>query len=123
MITFNRTLGNLATNDGHVFATGIWSGHGEHANVIGDEQLGGLGPLPAGLYKVGKPRDGGHLGPFVMDLTQVEGDSFGRSLFRIHGAAAGDVNHASSDGCVIAGHDVRVQIDKELNGYRFLKVV
>lgn len=124
MLIFQRARGVICHEDGTVMLTGIWAGHGPHANKPEDQALHGLGPLPAGDYTVAHPRDGGHLGPFVMDLVQVSGETFGRSLFRIHGAAGGDTTHQSSDGCVIASHDGRVAIDKALGtDHRILRVV
>ncbi len=122
MITFDRTKGTIFNADGSVLATGIWAGHGWHANVITDEALHGLGPLPAGEYTVAAPRQSKTLGRFVMDLVQVSGKTFDRSLFRIHGDTVNDLNHAASDGCIIAGYDVRVQIDKVLGDDRRIKV-
>lgn len=115
-VTFDRRKSTIFRMDGTALATGIWAGHGTHANVVTDEGLHGLGPLPGGLYQVDHLRDGGHLGRDVMNLVQVQGNTFGRSLFRVHGAAYGDVNHSSSDGCIIAGDPIRLALDKLLGG-------
>lgn len=120
MITFDRKSGRLTDNNGKLIAT-VWSGHGDAANDPSREREKGIGPLPAGLYKVGAPRDGGHLGPFVMDLTMIEGDSFGRDLFRMHGDHANDNDHSASDGCIIASLLVRQRVDAEPD--RLLRVV
>lgn len=120
MITFNRAKGTLTFSSGLVLA-GIWSGHGDAANDPSREREKGIGPLPAGDYEIGAPRDGGHLGPFVMDLKQISGDSYGRDLFRIHGDTVDDENHEASDGCIIAPRSVRTRIDREVE--RIIRVV
>lgn len=112
MIVFDRKAGTLSLN-GVVKAHGIWSGHGDAANDPSREREKGIGPLPAGIYAIGPMRDGGHLGPEVMDLTMIEGDAFGRDLFRIHGDFVGDVDFSASDGCVIAQRLVREWIDAQ----------
>lgn len=110
MLTFNRREGTLT---GEVTASGIWSGHKNAANDPSREQEHGVGPLPAGTYAIGALRDGEHLGPDVMNLDPLPGtNTFGRSLFRIHGDFAGDTDHSASDGCIIAPRAVRLAINQ-----------
>jgi len=131
IVQFDRTKGTLQNVNpdgslGVVLATGVWSGHGDHANVIADEGLKSEGPLPAGDFHVAQPVDSQHLGPFVMALTQTSGETFGRGSFFVHGAAQNDRFHASSDGCVIATHADRVRLNTELGrvtDQRVLRVV
>lgn len=113
MIIFNRSTGTIyrapdaGPHSGEIIATGIWSGHGDAANDPSRESEHGIGPLPAGVYEIGPMRDSATLGPHVMDLTQISGNTFGRSLFRIHGDTVNDANHAASDGCIIAPRTAR----------------
>ena len=78
------------------------------------------GPLPPGQYKIGILRDGGHLGPYVMDLTPDGWDGGGRSFLRIHGDnGAGDAS--ASDGCLILDRADRLAIGA--SGVKTLVVV
>lgn len=120
MIVFNRKAGTLTFSDGHV-EHGIWSGHGDAANDPSREREKMIGPLPAGDYKIGPPRQDGHLGPFVMNLDQISGESYGRGDFRNHGDVANDTTHSASDGCVISGYSVRVRVNQDAD--RLLRVV
>ena len=65
-----------------------------------------LGPLPQGKYRIGPwgdhetiPGYPRHLGPMIASLTQIEGETFGRSGFYIHGPGGADPSQ-SSLGCV-----------------------
>lgn len=122
-VTFDRRKGTLAFNAGDPFVTGVWSGHNGAANDVSRERERGIGPLPAGLYRIGAPRESTRLGPFVMDLEQIEGESYERSLFRIHGDTRNDHDHSASDGCVIAPRWVREKIDRDCGNPRLLRVL
>jgi hypothetical protein len=70
-----------------------------------------VGPLPRGLYIIGRAYAHPHLGPVVMNLTpDAANEMFGRSDFRIHGAAYVHPE-LSSHGCIIQPKDVRIRID------------
>jgi hypothetical protein len=111
MIVFNRKAGTLSLN-GKTIA-GVWSGHGDAHNDPSREREKGVGPLPAGIYSIGRLQDGGHLGPEVMRLTMVEGDAFGRDGFFIHGDHPADWDWSASDGCIIASRLTREWIDAQ----------
>lgn len=65
----------------------------------------GKGPIPPGIYAIGAARNSPTLGPCVLNLDPVEEtDTYGRSLFRIHGDNA---RHNASHGCVILGPLIR----------------
>ena len=86
-----------------------YSGHGEGLNNPALEADAGVGPIPAGVWRIGPARTHPRLGPCVMALSPVEHDAHGRSAFFIHGDnAAGD--HGASHGCVILAHSVREAI-------------
>jgi Protein of unknown function (DUF2778) len=79
-----------------------------------------VGPIPQGLWTIGAPYTDPLKGPVVMRLTPDETttDTFGRSVFLIHGDSINTPGHAS-EGCIVLPHDVRVAIslspDKLLN--------
>ena len=58
-----------------------------------------IGPLPQGLYRIGDWGVHPPLGPNSAPLTQVSGETFGRSGFFIHGPGGADPDN-SSEGCI-----------------------
>jgi Protein of unknown function (DUF2778) len=85
-----------------------YSGTGPGRNNPLFESKQGVGPIPKGRYNIGSPRDSVTLGPLVMDLTpHSDTNTFGRSLFRIHGNNSID---DASHGCIILGPAIRQQI-------------
>lgn len=86
-----------------------YSGHGVHKNCPEDECIRHLGPIPRGKYRIGPRRDDpGGLGPVVMNLDPLPGtNTFGRSLFRIHGD---NKEHNASHGCIILPRAIREMI-------------
>lgn len=121
MIQYNVTQGTLQLSTGEVFH-GLYSGHGPGVNNSLFEEVPNVGPIPRGRYTIGPLRDGGHLGPNVMDLDPVAGtNTFGRSLFRMHGDFAGDQEHLASEGCIIAPLQVRLHVNDDQD--RILEVV
>lgn len=86
-----------------------YAGHGEGRNNPDAVRQQGVGPLPPGVYKIGPAFDHDHLGPCVMRLTQVIGQSYGRDAFFLHGDNASHPGE-SSDGCVVQGPSVRTRV-------------
>jgi hypothetical protein len=111
-------------SDGEIIVNGNFEGYGYSGcgggrNNPDAQQLANSGPIPQGEWIIGPMRDGGHLGPFVFDLTPCQGtQTFGRSLFRIHGD---NITHNASEGCIIAGRAVRLLLWHE--GIEKLEVV
>lgn len=101
-----------------------YSGYGEDANVAQDESLKDLGPIPEGMYTIGKPHVDEQVGPVAMTLTpDMENHMFGRGDMLIHGDTSA-MNHTASHGCIILPHDVRVKVaELVLTGDNRLKVV
>ena len=100
-----QRTGVITDEGGHVVAIG-WAGHDEGRNNPDMQDHMSLGPLPVGKYKFGPWGDHetvedypAHLGPMISSLIQVEGETFGRSGFFMHGP--GGVNPLqSSRGCI-----------------------
>lgn len=92
-----------------ISATG-YSGHDAGVNNPDMQEVHGVGPIPRGKWKIGKPENHPHLGPLAIPLTPCEGtDAFGRSGFFIHGDNQ-QMNRTASHGCIILSHDVRAAI-------------
>jgi hypothetical protein len=82
-----------------------YSGRDEGRNNPKMIAVQGVGPIPIGKYSIGPAYDHPHLGPCVMNLDPLEGtNTFGRSLFRIHGDNS---QHDASHGCIVIGPALR----------------
>lgn len=108
MWKYIQASGQLEDPTGKVIATG-YSGHGPGRNSPAMQNVHDIGPIPVGTFHIGAAEDSKQLGPVAMPLTQLAGDTFGRSGFFIHGD---DLQHDASHGCVILPHDVRLEINK-----------
>ncbi len=100
---YDQSSGELR-HDGAFEGTG-YSGTGIGRNAPDAQRIPHTGPIPQGRYRIGKDYDHPHLGPCVMNLEPEPGtDTFGRSLFRIHGD---NKRHDASQGCIILGPTLR----------------
>ena len=109
MYTFSQSTGILRHN-AVLFGSG-WAGQGIGRNNPDSQQIHNIGPLPRGRYSIGKAYQHPHLGPVVMNLTPDDTNvMFGRSDFRIHGAALSHPE-VSSEGCIIMPREVRQGLD------------
>jgi hypothetical protein len=104
-LNYSQSSGLITQDDGSHVALG-WAGNHEGRNNPAMQDSVGLGPLPQGVYKIGPwgdhetvPGYPVHLGPMIASLTQIEGESFGRDGFFIHGPGGKD-HLQSSRGCV-----------------------
>ena len=98
-----------------------WAGQREGRNNPAMQDVPGVGPLPQGHYLIGEPHNSPHTGPYTLDLSPaLTNTMFGRSGFRIHGAAA-DHPELSSEGCIILPRFFREIIWE--SGVRDLEVV
>lgn len=90
-----------------------YSGHGLGLDNPAMEAVHGVGPIPAGEWIIGPPKDPpDHLGPVAMPLTPAPGNTaHGRSAFFMHGDNA-EANHTASDGCIVAGPAIRRRVDR-----------
>jgi len=74
------------------------------------ESLHNVGPLPRGLYTLGTPIEGSHLGPFAIPLIpDPANEMYGRSGFFCHGDSIESPGNASN-GCIIMPRAVREQM-------------
>lgn len=105
--TYYQSTGELWHNN-KLIGKG-YSGNLTNKNNPDRQHVKGMGPLPRGTYHIG-----GHTrskGPMTINLEQVSGESFGRSLFRIHGEKRPPaVPGFASEGCIIMGPVVRAKI-------------
>ncbi len=99
---YKQPTGELSHND----STWIgYSGTGDGRNNPFFQNQANVGPIPVGQYKIGPDYDDPHLGLCVMHLDPVnDTNTFGRTLFRIHGDNA---EHDASHGCIIMGPAIR----------------
>lgn len=93
-----------------IFLGSGYSGRkGKWRNCADWEQEAQHGPIPKGLYTLGRARNSTKTGPVAIDLTPFRHEAHGRSAFQIHGDnKAGD----ASSGCIVLPRGVRERIDK-----------
>ncbi len=107
MWTYSQTTGELKDARGNVVATG-YSGFGEGKNNPKMQKVIGTGPIPIGLWRIGKPYDSDKVGPYALPLTPAAGtNTWGRSAFRMHGD---NKTHTASHGCLIMPPAVRRKV-------------
>jgi hypothetical protein len=125
MWRWDQSAGELS-RDGKFVSRG-YSGHGRGKNNPALQGVVGVGPIPAGRWRIGAPYDSDRVGRYALRLEAVDakpGDDVeertGRGAFRIHGdsvSAPGTASH----GCIILPRAVREAIWK--SGDRDLEVV
>jgi hypothetical protein len=99
-----------ATGELYSLAGTGYAGKGAGKNNPALQRERSVGPLPAGYYDIGPPRDGGAHGPLVRPLTPDPANAmFGRSAFLIHGDSLTRPGDAS-EGCIIMPRSVRAAI-------------
>ena len=104
MWTYSQGTGALLDPSGKKVATG-YSGKGHGKNNCDMQHIPSVGPIPRGMWFIGKPRDSKAVGPFAMDLKPVEGtETYGRWAFMIHGD---NRDGTASEGCIILPRRVR----------------
>jgi hypothetical protein len=98
MWTYSQGTGKLFDPQGNHVATG-YSGKGPGKNNCAMQHVRNVGPIPQGLYIIGKPYDSKKVGPYAIPLAPDPGNEmFGRSAFLIHGD---NRTHTASEGCII----------------------
>ncbi|MEO6339536.1 MAG: tlde1 domain-containing protein [Caulobacteraceae bacterium] len=84
-----------------------YSGAGSGRNNPDLEGVVDVGPIPAGMYSIGRAQNSPHLGPIVMALTPIGHKAHNRTGFMIHGD---NLSHSASHGCIILPRIVRTAI-------------
>ncbi|MBS0967655.1 DUF2778 domain-containing protein [Nissabacter archeti] len=85
-----------------------YAGRMTNKNNPDRQQVKGLGPLPRGRYKITAKTHS--KGPVTLVLEQIEGTTFGRSAFRIHGERRRPPVGWASEECIILDRDIREAI-------------
>lgn len=116
-LTYFQSTGFLINDNGVTVAKG-WAGNDSRPDTNPDhihgynnpdaQNLHNIGPLPQGVYNVGAWGHYPKVGDNAAPLTQIEGESFGRSGFFIHGPGADPAN--SSEGCIVIPHNERLAV-------------
>lgn len=119
MWIYSQSSGELWDDSGKLIATG-YSGYGQSKNKPEDEASKNRGPIPRGLYSIGKPYTAPNAGRYFMLLTPVDHDAKGRTDLGIHGDSIKNPGTASN-GCIILPPHIRTAIHE--SGDHFLKVV
>ncbi len=119
-LIYEQSTGYIKDINGKTIAEG-WSGNHKGKNNPDMQNVPCVGPLPQGLYKVGLwELVHGKLGPIVASLTQIEGETFGRDDFFIHGPS--DKNYGEeSEGCIVIPRPDRIKV--KLYNPTYIKVV
>jgi hypothetical protein len=120
-LNFQITAGEITQDDGTVITDQAFAGNDSRPEVNPDHIQGRnnpayvalhkIGPLPPGVYRFGPWGHHPGLGDHVASLTQIEGETYGRNAFYMHGASSVDPLN-SSEGCVVVPHGPRVQIEQ-----------
>lgn len=116
MWTWDQSSG-VMTRAGKSFAG--YAGNGRGKNNPAMQAAKGIGPIPAGKWRmVEQPYNSPNTGPYTIKLQPELGtNAFGRSEFRIHGDSIKSPGTASH-GCIILPRAVREAIwgsgDREL---------
>lgn len=120
--SYSQKSGKITAPDGRAIAAG-WAGHGAGKNNPAMQDRVALGPLPQGIYVVGPWHDHPRLGRMVAELTQIEGETFGRSAFFIHGASRDAKRFGEESlGCIVVPYLGRLKAKDTLPEGSYLKV-
>lgn len=111
-LVYHQSTGTLLLVDdvgNEVALARCYSGKEPHQNDPASEGIQGLGPIPSGMWKVGKVVNHPRLGAFALQLSPIGHDAYGRTGFFIHGdTVVGD--GTASKGCIICPRGVRAAI-------------
>jgi hypothetical protein len=125
MWRWDQSAGELFRNG--AFVSKGYSGKGRGVNNPSLQGVQGIGPIPAGKWKIVERYDSKNVGPYALVLHAVDAtpgddrhDPTGRGAFRIHGDSIRAPGTASK-GCIILPRPVRERIWK--SGDRDLEVV
>lgn len=100
-LTYSQSSGLVSKESGEAVTQG-WAGNGAGKNNPAMQDVRSTGPLPQGLYSVGAWQSHPRLGPMAAELMQIEGETFGRSAFFIHGPSLRSEHYGEeSRGCIV----------------------
>lgn len=108
MLVYDNNSGQL-WQDGIRIATG-YSGTGVGLNDPRFQFVRNVGPIPVGVYRIGKTYESVKVGPLAIPLIPLDDfQTGGRSGFVIHGDnPKGD--RSASQGCIVLSRNVRERI-------------
>ena len=114
-LIYEQATGNLYSEDGVIAATGYAGGNcgknpeGKNNPSMQADQC--IGPLPQGVYSLGTPVEGTHLGAYAVPLIpDPSNNMLGRGRFYLHGDTTPSGN--ASEGCIIMPRAVREEVVK-----------
>lgn len=120
MWIYETVTGRMLDPNGDLAGTG-YSGAEQFKNDPVMEGIHNKGPIPRGLYYIGKPQNTVTHGPYVLPLTPDPSNTmFGRYGFLIHGDSIVAPGTAS-EGCIIMPRGVREAI--AISGDMDLRVI
>ena len=118
-LTFSQANGTITDDQGTVLTDSAFAGNDSRPDVNPSgikgrnnpdaQEIHSIGPLPQGVYRCGAWSTYPKVGQMACPLTQISGETFGRSGFFIHGPGAADPAN-SSEGCIVVPHDDRVKV-------------
>lgn len=115
---YNQKTGILTTDNLTIIGTG-YSGFGIGKNNPNMDSIKNTGPIPKGIYHIGKPYDSPHTGPFSLPLIpDPSNNMYGRSAFLCHGD---DGKGTASHGCIIMPRKTREYLNTSPD--KILKVI
>jgi hypothetical protein len=111
-INYNQATGHITDESGDLLAVG-WAGNGDGKNNPGFQEVPCVGPLPQGLYEVAEwEHEHNGLGHDVVALHQIEGETYGRSGFFIHGPSVNPDHYGQeSRGCIVVPREGRLKLE------------
>ena len=107
-LNWSQSRGSMTTDDGRLIAVGFAGNH-DGRNNPDMQSVHDVGPLPQGVYRVGAWGPHAELGQLSAPLTQIAGETYGRSGFYIHGPGGADPSQCSK-GCVVIEHSQRLVV-------------
>lgn len=121
MWIYSQSTGTLTDRFGAVLGQG-YSGNGASLDLPSAQGIIGHGPIPQGMWTIGKFETYPHLGEVVAPLLPCPGNTMdGREGgFFIHGDNQA-MNHTASDGCLIFSRVIREAVSE--SGDTSLQVV
>ena len=102
-VVYNVSTGVIQLVDPQAGVKGLgvgYSGHGSFINDPSREAEAGLGPIPVGVWKMGRAVHHQNLGPAAIPLSPFGHNARGRTEFFIHGDN-GRGDRSASRGCIV----------------------